>query len=198
MRNLTNDNGASKSKSRPPTTVPKLQTIPDPVIRYWEQTTDGGRREKGFEDQDLLASLESSIKKLEKDLGDTTHLEKRDAERDPIEEDEDDDVEGNIEAELSKESKLPRELLSQMEAIKTQLRRLEDDPYFLDNLSEEGKAKIRSELLDGLLDTNESSGMLFIYWSGIVLIFKKTNCLLLEMFRSVQKSVSPWQIHHGS
>lgn len=109
----------------------------------------------------MLEKLESSIKDLEKDLGDTTRLEKLDAERGLLDEEEDEDVEGGIEAELGRGISVPQRIQSQMETIKAQLRQIQIDPHFLDNLSEEERLNIKNELLEGIFDSNKTSGTWF-------------------------------------
>jgi hypothetical protein len=198
-----NDNGppgAKRLKSQ--TTVPKSpQTTSEPVVRYWEQTADGQRKEKGFEDDALIAKLESSIKDLEDDIGDTSLLEKVDAERSLWEEDE---QEEDIEAALSKDMDLPPAMQAQMEAIEAQLRRIENDPD-LEILSEEDQLRIRSELLSGVAGT-DSEGTFLFYLYGTVLTIKSTvsffyrrslrrvcpgfdNCLTTHLFHSSSRRI---------
>jgi hypothetical protein len=176
-RNVMNDNGPPGPKRlKSQKTVPdNPQTTSEPVIRYWEQTADGQRKEKGFEDDALIAKLESSIKDLEDDIGDTSLLEKVDAERNPWEEDEEEE---DIEAALSKDMNLPPAMQAQMEAIEAQLRRIENDPD-LENLSEEDRIKIRSELLSGVADTDTEGTFLF-YLHSAILTIKKYRLFLLQ------------------
>lgn len=141
----------------------------------------------------MLATLESSIKNLEKQLGDTTQLEKRDAELGLMDEEGDDDVEGGIAAELSKQGEIPREILLQMDSIKSQLKRIKDDPDFLDSLSEEGKAQMRRGLFDSLADRPSSSpGMHFLPQVSAVLIFRSriTSLSFNRRFIHLPKNLS--------
>lgn len=163
-------NIAHRASRKPfqPTIHTKLddsQTTSEPVIRYWEQTPDGRRREKSHdEDQALLGRLESTLKELEKDIEGSALHGPQDAGNDlaeyddPFLEEEDEVGEPDMARELAKELGLPQEVQEQVQMIEAQLRRKRKNPNFLNNLSEEEKASLRAELLGSISDSNDLPG----------------------------------------
>jgi hypothetical protein len=104
----------------------------DPIIRYFDQTPDGIRREleEDTEEQAMLKDVEEQIRMFEE-----PHLEQEEF-----------DPESLVQQGL-KEYDISESMKASMEEIKAQMENVSD----LENLSEEERTKLRSRLLN--LDT---------------------------------------------
>ena len=138
--------------------MPRAQRkgLPEPVIRYFEETPDGDRREIRDEDEEdaeevaeddaFIESLESTIRNLEERVGKrTSPLENSDFGKVEVQDDS-----GGHEwrsHDGSDGDTLPENIDTKIDELQAHIERLKSVSQF-QNLSEEVRLKIREELLN--------------------------------------------------
>lgn len=126
--------------------------LPEPVIRFFEETADGNRREiqdeaaEDARDNAFLESLQSTIRNLEKRVGKrTSTLETPDVGKRDLEDGQGDHEWGS--PNRSEEDTFTENINTKIEELEADMQRLERVSQ-LENLSEEDRLKIREEMFN--------------------------------------------------